>query len=70
MRNGTSSNLLRPRCWYPTSYLKSTTLSHFNTCNGSRAGMMILFAGRLICAWAKEGVSFNYRVLERWLLPK
>jgi hypothetical protein len=32
--------------------------------------MMVLLVGRLICAWAKEGVSFNYRLLERWVLPQ
>jgi len=30
--------------------------------------MMVLLVGRLICAWAKEGISFNYRLLERWVL--
>jgi hypothetical protein len=32
--------------------------------------MMVLLVGRLICAWGKEGVSFNYRLLERWVLPE
>jgi hypothetical protein len=32
--------------------------------------MMVLLVGRLICVWAKEGVSFNYRLLERWVLPQ